>query len=197
MMARKTKRFRHFVVKVIAPQLYKTTRLFPRPTVEFVKENFAGKPLVGVEIGVAEGLNAENILKTLLIQKLYLIDPYTPYLEDGELMTRYAYRLLIAKKKLSKFKEKIVFIIKKASEALDDIPEKVDFVYIDDGHDYVCVKRQIQLYYPKVREGGIIGGHDFTSSFLGLCKAVFEFAKNNNLTIYGKQGDWWMVKPKE
>lgn len=44
--------------------------------------------------------------------------------------------------------------------------ESLDFVYIDGAHDYDSVKRDIELYLPKVKKGGYIGGHDY--KFLDL-----------------------------
>lgn len=193
MMARKTRRIRHSLVRLIAPNLYKRAREFPRPMIEFMKKNFGRNVLVGVEIGVLHGANAESILKVLPIQKLYLIDPYIRYF-DGKKWCDPRESLPKAKKKLSKFKEKVVFIIKKSSEAVDDIPNNLDFVYIDGNHAYEFVKKDIEMYYPKVRRGGVIGGHDFSPSFLGVSKAVMDFATKNNLKLHGRKFDWWIVK---
>ena len=40
-------------------------------------------------------------------------------------------------------------------------PESVDFVYIDANHSYTYVRDDIQTWLPKVKKGGIIGGHDY------------------------------------
>jgi hypothetical protein len=37
----------------------------------------------------------------------------------------------------------------------------IDFVYIDGDHRYVSVWNDLTLWYPKVRPGGILAGHDF------------------------------------
>lgn len=39
--------------------------------------------------------------------------------------------------------------------------DTLDLVYIDADHDYYSALRDIELWYPKVRLGGYIGGHDY------------------------------------
>ena len=101
------------------------------------------------------------------------------------------------KKRLLKYSDRVVFIKKFSEEAVDDIPNDLDFVYIDGNHSYEFVKKDIELYYAKMRSGGVLGGHDFNSFSLGVVKAVLEFANNYDLPIYGKGSfiDWWVVKP--
>ncbi len=37
----------------------------------------------------------------------------------------------------------------------------LDFVFIDAGHDYDSVKADILAWYPKIKPGGILAGHDY------------------------------------
>jgi len=37
----------------------------------------------------------------------------------------------------------------------------LDFVFIDAGHEYDAVKQDILAWYPKVKPGGILAGHDY------------------------------------
>ncbi|MHA2066103.1 MAG: hypothetical protein ACXABY_17165 [Candidatus Thorarchaeota archaeon] len=46
---------------------------------QFLKEHFKGRPVVGAEIGVLNGDHAAELLQTLNIERLYLIDPYAAY----------------------------------------------------------------------------------------------------------------------
>ena len=39
--------------------------------------------------------------------------------------------------------------------------ESLDFVYIDARHDYCSVAEDMALYWPKLRQGGILAGHDY------------------------------------
>lgn len=156
----------------------------------YVKQNYK-HDLVGVEIGVNRGKNAFNMLSTLSIKTLYLVDPYSLNGLYGERNARKD----IAVKKLSGFKDKTVFIYKTSEEAIKDIPGNLDFVYIDGNHDYEFVKQDIELYYPKVKDGGVLGGDDFSIRCRGVVRAVTEFLNKNNLDVcYGDSTDWWVVK---
>ena len=52
--------------------------------------------------------------------------------------------------------------------------ETYDFIYVDGIHTYEQVKIDIDNYLPLVKEGGIIGGHDYGPHWPGVNKAVDE-----------------------
>lgn len=39
-----------------------------------------------------------------------------------------------------------------------------DYIYIDARHDYCAVQEDIEAYWPKVRPGGILAGHDYITA---------------------------------
>jgi hypothetical protein len=45
-------------------------------------------------------------------------------------------------------------------------------VYIDGDHEFESVKQDIELWLPKVKRGGILAGHDYGASWVGVKKAV-------------------------
>ena len=49
-----------------------------------------------------------------------------------------------------------------------------DIVYIDSIHTYETVARQITDWQPKLRDGGVLAGHDFSPSWPGVMRAVRE-----------------------
>jgi hypothetical protein len=157
------------------------TRSYIRAMTVEVKKT-GKEELKGVEIGVDHGFNAKTILENLSIKKLYLID------------IKFKKTTI---NRLSKYKDKIEFIEKYSDKAAKEIPDNMDFIYVDGGHDYQCVKKDIELYYPKVKNGGIFGGHDFDANHIDICKAVFEFVQKNNLNLYGRNSDWWIVKKEK
>ena len=65
--------------------------------------------------------------------------------------------------------------------------ESVDFIFIDANHDYEYVKADIEAWYPKLKIGGIMCGHDYSADFIGVKKAVkeiFPVHANNVRTIW-------------
>lgn len=167
-----------------------------RPMINFVK-SLSGKDLIGAEIGVFQGFNALNILHHLPIKLLYLIDPYLLYKEYLDITSPFAYfSKKAANKRLASYEDKICYITKKSSEAINDIPDYLDFVYIDGNHSYEYVVRDIATYWYKVRKGGVIGGHDYYNKGKAreVKKAVDEYVEKNKLKLYQEGIDWWVVK---
>lgn len=71
--------------------------------------------------------------------------------------------------------------------------ESVDVCYVDAGHEYDCVAKDIASYWPKIKKGGWLFGDDYTKGFPGVQKAVHEFSKKYNLRVERK-GRCWCVK---
>jgi hypothetical protein len=142
--------------------------------------------LVGIEVGVQFGVNAKRILDELDIKKLYLIDIFeTPEIEE------------FCKFVLQDYKDKIVFIKDWSANAINKIYNKVDFCYIDASHSYEDVKKDIDLYYPKVKLGGIFGGHDYCKREVGVRTAVDKFGEELKYSIIKKNWDWFIIKEKK
>lgn len=69
-----------------------------------------------------------------------------------------------------------------ASKIFDN--NSCDVVFIDMEHTYDAVKKDIISWLPKVKIGGYIAGHDYTSDWQGVIDAVNEiFGKENILTM--------------
>lgn len=78
----------------------------------------------------------------------------------------------------------------------------LDLIYIDADHSYDAVKTDIEVWYPKLKKGGIISGHDFDPDQdnpdffkFGVEKAVKEFFGSNfNLTSENNYKSWYVFK---
>ena len=162
--------------KILQKLNIRIIKLRPRSTVLFAKEHFKDKKITAIEIGICQGTHSKQILNNLNIEHLYLIDPfeqYEGYTDYDNLNNDFK----ICENKLKKYKNKS-FIFKYSDDALNDVPI-VDYIYIDGNHTYPFVKKDIENYYEKVKEGGILCGHDYHENFKGLIKAVHEHFGND------------------
>jgi hypothetical protein len=177
-------------------------RIFPRP---FERLGVAGKGLVGVEIGVYKAEHAFALLEYLDIRRLYLIDPYDLYDAYSEGKANYGVTqapLSEAKKtaedRLAPYADRITWIHKMSTDAAREIPDELDFVYIDGNHEESFVREDILAYWPKVRQGGTVGGHDFYNGYCrdhdGVVKAVSRFAVESGFPLQVELPDWWIKK---
>lgn len=60
----------------------------------------------------------------------------------------------------------------------------LDFVFIDAAHEYESIKADIEAWYPKVKIGGYIGGHDYVPGKYGVYLAVDE-RFDKDFQLYG------------
>ncbi len=182
-------------IKGLNEKAHNPTELL-RPASIFILNNL-GKDLVGVEIGVFKGENAFEMLKSMPIKLLYLVDRY---IFDETYKLSWTKDMLPIKReafdRLEKFKERKEWILKDSLDAAPEIPDELDFVYIDGNHTYPYVKADIENFWPKIKKGGVLSGHDYSKlkGKVGVKQAVNEFVENNDLHLHREKSDWWIVK---
>lgn len=159
---------------------------------EFLAENELN---VGAEIGVAAGEYSEILMKANPELTLYGIDPWEPYKGYKDFARLGTFNSLEAQahERLDRF-DNYHFIKKYSLDAADQIPnESLDFVYIDANHSEPYVTQDIEAWFPKVRVGGVVAGHDYArikakgeedSTNWAVIPAVHRFAEKNDLQIY-------------
>lgn len=179
-----TRKIRYSLVWVLSPSLYHLASQTGRPMIQYAKSVFGKHPLVGAEIGCGLCYHAKSILQTLNCSALYLVDPYTLYVDDNRKVETMYLDGVKEMKKLTQKNKNAVFIQKTSLEAVDKMGQ-LDFCYIDANHTFKHVVEDIICYYPKVKNGGIIGGHYFDAEHKEVCEAVLYFAKANNVEIHG------------
>ena len=166
--------------------------------------------LVGVEIGVWRGHNALSILQNLDIRMLYLVDSYLLYPEynHNEILshTDMEANKAEARELLKPYEDRITWVIKKAHDAKDDIPNELDFVYIDGNHSTIAVVLDMIDYYPKVKAGGFFSGHDIWKPEMRPSIDKFARDRGYEISLYDKPDnqtwdqagidlmDWWWAK---
>lgn len=76
--------------------------------------------------------------------------------------------------------------------------EEVGIVYLDGLHDMENITKDIALWYPKVKRGGIISGHDYCwLSHPAVCTAVDRFFAHRSRVFLteDEMPSWWVIKP--
>lgn len=175
--------------------------------------NLIGLRGVGAEIGVKEGKFSEQILRHWQGMLLYSVDPwrefgaseYADVSNVSQAQQDELYQQTI--RRLMPFQRRSVIWRLTSKEAADLVPDdSLDFCYIDADHSYRGVSDDIQLWHPKVKKGGLLGGHDFVSDGdywfgkFGVHRAVTEFvaASKQDIFISGEPAggfpSWFVVK---
>lgn len=149
------------------------------------------------EIGVFRG-KTSKMLRTLFPEaKLYLVDPWELYEEyrqeaAGPISHKAGdYERAFAQVQRHFGADGKVEILRKTSvEAAPVVPDGLDLVFIDGNHSYEYVRRDIDLWYPKVRTGGMISGHDYDPVvFPQVVRAVNGYFGMENI-IVGSSNTW-------
>lgn len=146
----------------------------------------------GIEIGTAYGNLAVYIIENTSLKNLYCIDPYQYYSQMPGLESQKDYDTLFeyVVNKMKPFSG-ITLINNTSKDALKAFSGKiVDFAFIDGDHSYETVKWECDNYYPLIRSGGMLLGHDY-NIFEGPTMAADEFAKliGQELRVY--HGNIW------
>lgn len=70
----------------------------------------------------------------------------------------------------------------------------VDFCYVDAGHTYECVMRDLEAWWPKMKPGVFMGGDDYTKGHPGVQQAVADFFRPKNIKITRMGRCWQVIK---
>lgn len=137
------------------------------------------------ELGVDKGDFSELILNKCEPKKLHLIDVWATeeYSKDKQRFVE------------NKFKSEIESGIVEINLGLSvDVglgfkDNYFDWIYIDTNHSYQNTIRELEVWQSKIKEGGIIAGHDFIVGYwdgmirYGVMEAVYEFCSKYNWEI--------------
>ena len=173
----------------------------------FLEEVREKKPKVFLEVGVFHGVTARNVCELLYeihnndfkyigldlfekndenvneiipntnfsnpFKKIYFnyIKRQDPYSKEG------------VEDLLKKFKNNVHLIKGNSNKILKQIDmSKVEYVFLDGGHDYDTVKNDLNNCYEVINSNGIVLCDDYDLSYApGVRKAIDEFVKKNNL----------------
>ena len=133
----------------------------------------SGQNLTGVEVGCNVGAHAESLLTHCSITKLHLIDTFENVWTEGYCegrLARWFHKIKIYKG----FSNEVV------KQFLDI---SLDFVYLDAMHDYVSVREDLNLWWPKLKYQGILALRNYNKGNEGLYRAANEFLNGKTFKI--------------
>ena len=156
---------------------------------------------IGILIGVKKGEFAKMLLSNWTPKHLYLIDPWDDIsIYDNNLHKTIKFHnedFFDCCENLKEY-QNVSYIKEFSHYAFSKFEDNsIDFIYIDGNHNYNSVKRDLEIWYPKLKRNGIIAGDDYTINDIeivfgyefGVKKAVDEFCikhhKNLSIDIYG------------
>jgi predicted O-methyltransferase YrrM len=159
----------------------------------------------GAEIGVWHGLTSYALLARFPYLQLLAVDPWDLGAHNPT-MPKNTEELKEARLAFHKWTEpyapRRIVIQDTSFNAAEWIADwSLDFVFIDAVHTYEFIKRDLELYYPKVKPGGLFSGHDYCSQqnrtkLFGVKRAVNEFAELNEVAVnVAPSSIWWWIKP--
>jgi hypothetical protein len=168
----------------------------------------------GVELGVNSGEFSRIILNHWQGSKLHLIDAWEKQdnlvyndLCNHASQDHYTYCYQQTHNKFHNNPR--VKIHKKYSEEAVKMfqDESLDFVYLDANHSFTETYKDIENWSKKVKQGGLISGHDFVNGYIhnsvwfGSKYAVVKWAEENKYQIYTSWEDndfpsWFIFKDK-
>lgn len=120
---------------------------------------------VGVEIGVAVGQFSETILSRW-DGRLHLVDgwdgpfPAWPVPQDG------LARMEATRQRTARWSDRVTLHRAWSPAAASLFEDRsLDWFYLDANHGYAPVLADLNAWYPKLRSGGVVSGHDYLDSF--------------------------------
>jgi len=127
----------------------------------------------GAEIGVMKGNYSATLLRGWRGRELLSVDPWRDVPGNAE----------HAREVLAAFGERSRILRMTSVEAARLVPDgALDFAYVDARHDHASVRADLEAWFPKVRAGGILAGHDYPEP--GVRRAVDEFFAARGLPVH-------------
>jgi hypothetical protein len=152
----------------------------------------------GIEVGVFVGKGLKNFLKNPFFKegKFYGVDIYReikdkPEINDMNWPQAQLDVFYIDRLKTYLFDPNVDIIRGFSKESSTLFPDNYfDFIYLDAAHDYDSVLEDLNCWWSKLKEGGLMSGHDYfpdkriwRGKEVGVFQAVKTFVEKNNIKV--------------
>lgn len=167
-------------------------------TIVSLLKNKFGCSLVGFcgcELGVWDAKTSVELLTSFPTLYLSMIDPWSSEniigsMKIGKRQTTMDNHYKHSCKVTEFAADRRNVVRKRSMEAVSDFQdESLDFVFVDANHKYEYVKEDVNSWWPKIKPGGLLVGHDYNGNMerkhklWGVKRAVDEFADKNGLEV--------------
>jgi len=157
------------------------------------------------EVGVCRGHHSAHLLEAMPDLNVYSVDPWGYFADEYENM--YNYHTLADDEKiyqkasllLEPFGKRSTILRLTSRRAASLIKEQLDMVYLDADHSYEGYKDDLNVWWRKVRDGGIFSGRDYGHpQHPGVARAIDEFLANSKGLKFNLEAGrvWWLIKPR-
>jgi len=182
---------------------------------EALTENHITEPLIGVEVGVWTGQMSAAMLELWPGLHLTLVDNWLAYTDGDEVWTDDRMRRFkaaaLARLSAKPFDGRITVLEMSSVTAARSMYasglDSADFVFIDADHSFESCLVDCRAWWPIVRPGGLLCGHDFgpykdvatkrLEPLYGVTEAVVLFCLSHPglCASLGADGTWFVRKP--
>jgi hypothetical protein len=172
----------------------------------------------GVAVGIAFGGQAEAILDQTQCSELLGVDAYEPVAAAaanpsaaaaaaaavasaaGNAINlppdQYDNLFWYVMGRLSRFGARYTHVRGWSTQAAQVLNVELDFVLLDGERTHAAVFQDLATWFPKLRSGGVIGGHGYGhASSSGVKAAVDGFFASRGITVHAEPNHvWWVEK---
>lgn len=170
------------------------------------------EPCIGAEVGVYRGETSAKLLREFENLRLIMVDRWSPPLGDDDkpwldsgdscakqAMEHHSANYSAAWEATDFCDHRRRFLTMKSDEAARFVNPGIDFAFLDDDHSYDGVTLSLRSWYPLIRPGGILAGHDYghprnARGLFGVDRAVSELLVETGCELQTKGSVWWIVK---
>lgn len=158
-----------------------------------------------VELGTAEGYSASDMCLWLNLKKIYVVDAWRTLsvVGDGGYNQEWHNKNYeAAMNRLEPFNDKVEVLRGITYLMADHVNDNsIDLLYIDADHSYEGVMKDLDAWYPKVKSGGVVAGHDFLNLSYGVNRAAKEFSLSVKAILFtipehkAEDAGFYFIKP--
>jgi predicted O-methyltransferase YrrM len=143
-----------------------------------------------IEIGSYAGESTEIFAEVGKI--VYAVDPWQDNYDSNLKLRPMKEMRESFDRRLSRFNNVVPWQMtsEEASKRFSD--NSIDVVYIDGDHRFEFVKKDLELWLPKLKEDGIISGHDYSTN--SVKKAIKEVIGDQTKKFLFRDDSWLIFK---